>query len=62
MYRSLMRIRILPFNLMRIRIPTSKYRHKTWKRVQNIPNILAGHLQIDSDSDPAYHIDTDADS
>jgi hypothetical protein len=27
----------------------------------HIPNILACHLQLDADPDPAYHFDADAD-
>ncbi len=55
-----MRIRILPFPLMRIRILSYKQRLKTLKKA-HIPYILASHLQIDADlnPDPAYHIDED---
>jgi hypothetical protein len=56
-------IRILPFNLIRIRIIASKYR--LLKKCSNIPYILACHLQIDADSDTdpdsAYHFDADPD-
>ncbi len=68
------RIQILLVTLMRIRnIPfilsgTGSYSFQ--KQVQNIekvlnkahiPCILACHLQIDVDLDPAYHFDTDPD-
>ncbi len=54
-----MRIRILLFTVMRIRIRilASKLRLKK----AHIPYILACHLQIDEDPDSAYHFDADRD-
>jgi hypothetical protein len=62
---TLMRIRILPFTLMRMRIrilasKNAQNLEKVFKQAL-IPYVLACHLQIDGDPDPAYHFDADAD-
>ncbi len=58
------RIRILLVTLMgiRIRLPNKKAQNleKVLKEAC-IPYILACHLQIDPDPDPAHHFDADAD-
>jgi hypothetical protein len=63
---TLMRIRIQLVTLMRIliRILASKCGLKIIKSAQIalIPYILACHLQIDADPDPAYHFDADPES
>jgi hypothetical protein len=45
---------------MRIRILASKNLEKVLKQASN-PYLLACHLQIDADPDPAYHVDADPD-
>jgi hypothetical protein len=55
----LMWIRILPFTLMLIRILASKQRLKTLNT--HFPYIMSCHLQIDADTDPAYHFDAHPD-
>jgi hypothetical protein len=59
-----MRIRILPFTLMRfwIRILASKQRLKaleTGLKQALFSHIWACHLQIDADPNPAYHFEAD---
>ncbi len=65
----LMRMRILLFTLMRIRIQilANKYRLRpVKKKYAHIPYIVACHLQIDAHPDPvpdpAYHFDPDPDA